>query len=146
MILDKLNKLAAAQALTATANLTDVIDLQAAGNGLVNGEQLEMVIVVKTAADFTTTDETYTFDCVTSAAAGLTTPTSLGKRTIPASALTVNSKHHIPLAAGVAMLRYLGGIATLAGTTPSVTIDAYIQPVKTADDVPAHYPSAVVVA
>lgn len=145
MILDKLDKLSDNQALTATAISGNVIDLGAAGSGLTDGEELELIIVVKTAADATTGDETYAFSCDTSAVVGLTTPTQLGYRAIPRALLTAGSKHHIPLAKGVAMLRYLGVNYTLGGTTPSVTVDAYILPTSMAGDVPAHYPSGSVI-
>lgn len=145
MIIDKLDLLADAQALTTTANLTNVIDLAAAALALPDGEPLELVIKVDVAADGTTTDETYAFDVVTSAAAALTTPTSLGKRTIGYAALTAGSAHHIPLAAGVAMLRYLGVIATLGGTTPTITITAFIQPLSMGNDVPKHFASGSVI-
>ena len=141
MILDKLDKLSADQALTATAISANVIDLGAANSGIVDGVPLELVVIVKTAADATTGDETYAFSADTSAVVGLTTPTVLGARSIARAALTAGSKHHIPLAQGVAMLRYLGVNFTLGGTTPSITVDAYIQPVVMAGDVPAHYAS-----
>jgi hypothetical protein len=146
MFLDKLDQLSLAQALTATAISANVVDLGVAGSGLPDGIPLEAVIVVKAAADFTTTDETYNFDVVTSSAVNLaTTPVSLGKRAILATALTLGSKHHIPLAPGVTMARYLGMQYTLAGTTPSVTVDCYIQPMNMADDVPKAYPIGSVI-
>lgn len=146
MIFDKLDLLADAQALTSTGNLTNVIDLVAAGLALPDGEPLELVIKVDVAADGTTTDETYAFDVVTSAAAALTSPTSLGKRTLTYGQLVAGSTHHIPLSPGAAMLRYLGVIATLGGTTPSVTITAFIQPMNMGNDVPKHFASGSVIA
>lgn len=146
MIIDKLDLLSDAQALTATANSTNVIDLGAAALALNDGTPLELVLQVDVAADFTSSNETYNIDVVTSAAAGLTTPTSLGARTIAAAALTAGSIHHIPIAAGVAMLQYLGAIFTLGGTTPTVTVTAFIQPVAMANPVPKHFPSGSAIA
>ncbi len=139
MILDKLDQLSLNQALTATAISTNVIDLGAAGLALPDGEELELLIVVKVAADATTGDETYAFSADTSAVVGLTTPTVVGSRTIPRAALTLGSKHHIPLGKDVAMLRYLGVNFTLGGTTPTITVDCYIQPTSMAGDVPKHF-------
>ena len=139
MFLDKLDKLSADQAITVTAISGNVIDLGAASSGLPDGVPLELVVIVKVAADATTGDETYAFSADTSAVVGLTTPTQLGYRAIPRALLTLGSKHHIPLAQDVAMLRYLGVNYTLGGTTPTITVDAYIQPVGMAADVPKHY-------
>jgi hypothetical protein len=146
MIIDKLDLLCDAQALSATAISTNVIDLGAAGLALPDGEPLEVVLEVDVAADFTTGDETYNVSVDTSAVVGLTTPTQLCHRAILASALTAGSKHRFPLPDGAAMLRYLGINFTLAGTTPTVTVTAHVQPVSMGNDVPKHFPSGSVIA
>lgn len=148
MILDKLSTLSDAQALTATAISTNVVDLAAAANGLPDGEPLEVVLTVDVAADFTTGDETYDVSVDTSAVVGLTTPTQLTSRTIAAAALTAGSRHHFPLPSGVSMLRYLGINYTLGGTTPTITVTASVQPVNMASEtgVSKHYPSGSVIA
>lgn len=146
MILDKFGILSDSQALTATGISANVLDLVAAGNALPDGEPLEVVVVVETAADSTTGDETYDFSVDTSAAVGLTTPTQLNSRTIPAAKLTAGSKHHFPLPAMADMLRYLGLNYTLGGTTPSITVSAYVQPVKMGNDTPRHFASGSVIA
>ena len=61
MYIDKLLKLSDAQALTATAVGTNVVDLEVA-RGVGNGEPMAVVFSVGVAADQTTGDEDYTFD------------------------------------------------------------------------------------
>jgi len=147
MILDKLSTLSDAQALTATAISTNVVDLLAAGRGLPDGTPLEVVLTVDVAADATTGDETYAVSVDTSAVVGLTTPTQLCSRSIARTALTAGSRHHFPLPSGVDMLRYLGINYTLGGTTPTVTVTASVQPVNMASEtgVNHHYPSGSVI-
>lgn len=128
MILDSQMKLSAAQAFTATAVTTNAYDTAAAGNDVTIGEPLVMVVKVTTAADFTTTDETYSFDVIESASSNLGSANVLARRTIAASALTASSIHYVPVPQGAKTLRYLGGQATLGGTSPSVTCDIYFQP------------------
>lgn len=129
MFLDNLLLLSDAQALTATAASTNVIDTGAVARNLPVGEPLALVITVDVAADFTTTDETYAFAARTSAAAGLTSPTDIGSRTIAASALTAGSIHVIPLGTPM-LLRYLAAYYTLGGTTPSITVTTSIMPLN----------------
>lgn len=145
MILDKLDQLSLNQALTATAVGANVIDLDAANLGLPDGIALQMLVIVKVAADFGTTDETYSFAVETSAAANQSSPIVLTSRAILASALTLGSKHHFPLPQSINMLRFLGVRFTLGGTTPLLTVDAYIIPVNMAADVPRSYPTSSVI-
>lgn len=128
MITDAQCLLADALAITATGIATNVYDSGAAGNDIGIGEPMCVVITVDVAADFTTTDETYQFDVNASAAAALSTPTTLARRIIAASLLTVGSVHVIPIPPGAKLLRYLGLNVTLGGTTPSITYTAFIQP------------------
>ena len=60
MILDSLLKFSDAQALTATADSTNVIDLSN-DRDIGIGEPMALVVTVGVAADFTTGDETYQF-------------------------------------------------------------------------------------
>lgn len=122
---DHLLYFANALAITATGDATNVIDLLANGQ-LGNGTPLQVVIQVNVAADFTTTDETYTFAVTTDDNATLTSDTTVVSKTIAASALTANSLHVIDIPVGVNTERYLGLVATLAGTTPSITYTAWL--------------------
>lgn len=128
MIIDAQCLLSDAQAVTADAVSTNTYDSGAAGNDISIGEPLVAVIQVDVAADFTTTDETYSFEVIESAAANLGTPTVLAKRTILASALTAGSIHYLPVPQGSKALRYLGLNYDVGGTSPSVTVTAFLQP------------------
>lgn len=114
-----------AQAITATADATNCIDLLAAGM-LGNGKPLQVVIHVDVAADGTTTDETYSFAVTTDDNAALSSDTTIASKTIAYSALTANSLHTIDIPENVATERYLGLVATLGGTTPSITYTAWL--------------------
>jgi len=127
MILDKLLKVSSAQALTATAYSTDTID-DANNSDISVGEPLVAVFQVNVAADFTTTDETYEFQVVDSANANLSAHNVLVSKVIPAAQLTANSIHYLPIPPLSKSARYLGTRYVLGGTTPSVTVTAYIQP------------------
>lgn len=129
MYQDNFLLLSDAQAITADAASTNVIDFGAVARNLPVGEPLALVITVDVAADFTTGDETYTFIARTSAAAALTSPTDIASRTIAASALTAGSVHVIPLGSPMS-LRYLGAYYDVGGTTPSITVTASIMPLS----------------
>lgn len=128
MYLDAQCQLSDAQAFTATAVTTNSYDSGAAANNIGAGEPLVMVVCVTTAADSTTGDETYSFQVIESAATNLGSATTLASLTITAANLSAGSVHFIPVPMGAKALRYLGGQATLAGTTPSVTCDIFLAP------------------
>ena len=128
MYLDVQTQLSDAQAFTATAVTTNAYDSAAAANNIGAGEPLVMVVCVTTAADSTTGDETYSFQVIESAASNLGSATTLASLTITAANLSAGSVHFIPVPMGAKALRYLGGQATLGGTTPSVTCDIFLQP------------------
>lgn len=137
MILDSLLKFSDAQALTATAASTNVVDLS--NDRVIGiGEPMALVVTVGVAADFTTTDETYQFDLQTDDNEGFSSATSIGSVAVPASALTAGDKVVIPL--GHANQQYLRANYTLGGTTPSVTVDAFLQPLSMIDGA-VTYPS-----
>ena len=80
MYIDSLLQIASAQALTATAVGTNVIDLSVA-RSIGSGEPMAMVFSVGVAADQTTGDEDYTFDVEFATDAGQTTGRQvIGKR------------------------------------------------------------------
>lgn len=125
MILDSLLELSKAQALTATGNSTNVIDLQQTARQVGAGRQLYAVFQVDVAADNTTEDETYSLAVITSAADNLSNPVTLASRAPAAELLTKGSRFVIPLPPD-GMLRYLAARYTLGGTTPSVTLSCWI--------------------
>lgn len=130
MILDSTLQFSNAQALTATADSTNVIDLSN-DRDIGIGEPMALVVTVGVAADFTTTDETYQFQLETDDNAAMTSSTIIGDVTVAAANLTAGDKVVIPL--GHSNERYLQVVYTLGGTTPSITVDAYLQPLSMID-------------
>lgn len=130
MILDSLLKFSDAQALTATADSTNVIDLSV-DRDIGIGEPMALVVTVGVAADFTTGDETYQFQLETDDNAAMTSSTIIGDVTVAAADLTTGDKVVIPL--GHSNERYLQVVYTLGGTTPSITVDAFLQPLNMVD-------------
>lgn len=143
MILDALGLLSDAQALTATANSTNVIDFGSTSpkRDPFAGEAMCVVLTVDVAADFTTTDETYKVEAVMSAAAALTSPLGLGLITITAARLTAGASFVIPLMPILPAnaLEFFGLVYTLGGTSPSVTVTAALMPLSMANTSPRTY-------
>ena len=140
MYIDSLLKLSDAQALTATAVGTNVIDLSVA-RGIGNGEPMAVVFSVGVAADQTTGDEDYTFDVEYATNAAQSTGAQLlGRRIFESGTPTAPAQDADLLVAGFLFAiplppttetedgQFLGIRATLAGTSPSVTIDAWVAP------------------
>lgn len=126
MYLDKTNEFSAAQALTATAVSTNVIDL-GVDRDIGIGEEIAVVVSVQTAADYTTTDETYQVTVQTDDNDSFSSPTTVVQSAvINGDELPAGAK--IVLMIGHTNERYLRLNYTLAGTTPSVTVDAFLSP------------------
>jgi hypothetical protein len=130
MFIDALLLLSDAQAVTADAVSTNTIDCSAVSpaRDIGTGEPLEVVFQVDVAADFTTGDETYAFEVISSAAANLGTPTVLARRAIAAALLTAGSIHRLQVPPGSMVQRYLGANYDVGGTTPTITVTAFVQP------------------
>lgn len=126
MILDAQNLLWDAAALTADAASTNALDLGVAGTDPGRGEPLALVITVDVAADHTTGDETYQFQIIESAAANLSSPNIIVSRDILYSDLTAGSIHVIPVPPGRISLRYLGAYFNGGGTSPTITVTAFL--------------------
>ena len=132
MMFDAQNLFSDAQALTATAVSTNVVDLGVSRN-LGKGEPMAVVFCTDVAADFTSADETYQIDIQSGATA---TPTKVVARRIPvvtASAATSD------LAAGKIIVvplpldsvdRFLRINYTLGGTTPTWTVTSFLMPMS----------------
>jgi hypothetical protein len=125
MILDAQTRLSNAQALTATADSTNYIDL-GSDRDIGRGNPQALVITVDTAADTADANETYQFQVETDDNTSFSSSTIIADRTIAGASLTAGSRHVIPL--GLTNERYLQGVYTLGGTSPSVTVTAFIQP------------------
>jgi hypothetical protein len=137
MYIDKLLELADAQALTATGNTTNVIDL-GSDRDVGNGKPLWLVLSLDVATDGTTGDETYSFALQTDDNVGISSGTTILTIAVPRS--TAAGTRYVT-AIPSANERYLRGTFTLGGTTPTVTYSAWI----TSEEPPAlnAYPNAV---
>jgi hypothetical protein len=149
MFVDALLLLSDAQAVTADAVSTNTVDLGAVTpqRDLGTGEAMELVIQVDVAADFTTTDETYAFEFIQSANANLSSADVLARRAILASALTAGSIHKIPVPGGSVSKRYVGVNYDVGGTTPTITVTAFLQPASMASLAkPTAYADAITIS
>ena len=135
MILDALLQLSDAQAITADAVSTNTIDLSAVSPSrkIGTGEPMAILLNVEVAGDFTTGDETYAFEVIQSAAANLGSPTVLNRRVLTAAQLALGAVFSIPLPAGTPTQRYLGLNYDVGGTTPTLTVSAWLVPANFID-------------
>ena len=128
MILDSQLQFSDAQALTATAVSTNVLDMGAPLRKLGVDTGLVVLITVDVAADFTTEDETYSFALQMDTTAAFGSATEVASRTILAADLTAGSQHVIPIPSHIWVEQFLRLNTTLAGTTPTITFTAFLQP------------------
>jgi len=124
MFIDSQNQFSDAQALTATAVSTNVIDLGSDRN-LGIGEPMAVVYTIDVALDGTTGDETY----VATVQSGSTaTPTTVIATTTMTRGDAAGTKYVAFLPADTTVGRYLRLNYTLGGTTPTGTITAELMP------------------
>ena len=122
MYIDKLLELADAQALTATGNTTNTIDL-GSDRDVGNGRTLWLVLSLDVAPDGTTGDETYVFTLTTDDNSSFSSATTILTQTVVRGAAAGT---RYVMAIPSANERYLRGTFTLGGTTPSVTYSAWV--------------------
>lgn len=147
MILDALHKLSDSQLFnTAAAVLsTNVIDL-GGDRSIGNGEPMGVVVLVEVAADQGTGDEDYTFDLEAASNEAISAGRKLlGRRifesgvpaapAMDADLLVAGFKFVLPVPPGALSEseRYLALRVTQVGTTPSITISAFLQPLSMID-------------
>ena len=125
MLTDNLNYFGKAVALSSDAYLTDNIDLVAAGI-LGSGKPMCVFINVDVAADATTGDETYEFQVHTDDNSGMSSATTIVTKAIARADLAVNTTHVIDIPENVATEQYLGLYFNGGGTTPTVTVTAWV--------------------
>lgn len=113
-----------AQSLTATAASTNLIDLGVDGN-LGIGEPMAVVVVLDVAADNTTTDETYSFAIEFDSTAAFSSATVAASKTIAAGA-AAGTKLVLHVPADLTGEQFLRLNYTLGGTTPTVTVTAFL--------------------
>ncbi len=130
MYTDAQNLFASAQALTATADSTNVIDLGLDRN-VGQGEPLAVVIVTDVAADFTTTDEDYTVQIETDSVEAMSSARIIQSRNfVAANAAELAAGTKIVMALGHDNERYIQLSFVLAGTTPTWTYTAFLVPMS----------------
>ena len=154
MIRDSQTSLWEAAALTSTAVSTNCYDLGAGyTTGTSNGDARDpsvgipegVILCVGVAADHTTGDETYEFDIITATASDLTTGQLIvNQHIILYSDLTAGKKYWLPIDAGRVTQRYLGAKYIGAGTTPTITVTAWLGAWYEFEKI-KYYPSAIVV-
>ncbi len=128
MILDKLNQYSDAQALTASAASTNVIDHgPGAERRLGTGEPMAVVITVDVALAGTSPTFQATLQSDDAEAFPSAGTVAQSKQY---SALAAGAKVVIPVPPGEATERYTRLNYTLGGTTPSITVTAQLQPMS----------------
>lgn len=129
MILDAQLQFCDSQAVTADAASANVIDL-GVGRRIFKGEPMAVLLLVEVAADGTTGDETYEVEVQTDDNSAFSSAAEVCAMAIPRARLTAGSKHVIPVPPGVALERYLRLNFDVGGTTPSITVSAFLQPLN----------------
>lgn len=140
MVLDAQLQFSAAQAVTADAVGTNVIDL-GSDIPIGTGKPMGVLIQVDVAADQTTGDEDYTFDVEYASDAAQTTARKLvGRRVFESGTPSAPAEDADLLVAGFQFVipipptrlseseRYLGIRYDVAGTTPTITCSAWLVP------------------
>lgn len=123
MYIDSLLEFSRAQALSASGASTNIIDL-GSDRDIGPGRPLWVVVSPSVAADNTTGDETYSIALQTDDNAAFSSPTTIATVAPAAAALTAGSRFVIGMP--FANERYLRLNYTLGGTTPSVTLNAFL--------------------
>jgi len=123
MLIDSRLEFSDAQALTETAASTNLVDL-GGDRDIGPGRTLYVVLTVDVAADFTTGNETYAVALQTDDNVGFSSAVTLASRSIAAAALAQGSQHVIPVT--LTNERYLRLNYTLGGTSPTVTVSAWL--------------------
>lgn len=158
MILDKELQFSASQAVTASAVGTNVVDLTV-DRSIGNGEPMGVLFTVGVAADQTTGDEDYTFDVEYASNATQTTGRQLiGRRVYESGTPTAPAQDADLLVPGYQFVipipptrlseseRYIGIRYVTAGTTPTITVSAFLVPMTTVNASLVLYPNNYTVA
>lgn len=157
MMFDAQNLFSDAQAVTADAVGTNVIDLSADRN-IGAGEPMCVVFCVDVAADQTTGDEDYTFEVEYATNAAQTTGRQLiGRRAFESGTPTAPAQDADLLVAGFTFVipippvklseseRYLGIRYDVTGTTPTITCTAFLAPLSMYQS-DVQYPDALTIS
>ena len=134
MILDAQNVFSDAQALTATADSTNLIDLSVANRQIGVGEPMCVLVNLTVLADATSSDETYTFQVETDDNESFSSSTLLGGATTITRGDAAGTRYVYVMPAIVTIERYIQVVYTLGGTTPTVTLDCHLLPLAAVQD------------
>jgi hypothetical protein len=143
MLLDAQLQFSAAQAITADAVSTNIIDLGSVRQVGV-GEPMSLLICVIVAADATTGDETYSFELQTDDNSAFSSATTLLDQDISRTLLTLGSVHVIAIPRA-ALERYLRLNYDVGGTTPTITVSSWLQPTNMVAGLPIQYADALTI-
>lgn len=157
MMFDAQHLFSDAQAITADAVGTNVIDL-GTDRSIGSGEPMCVVFCVDVAADQTTGDEDYTFEVEYASNAAQTTGRQLiGRRVFESGTPTAPAQDADLLVAGFRFYitvpptrlseseRYIGVRYDVTGTTPAITITAFLQPLSMVESFD-QYPDALTIS
>lgn len=157
MMIDLQHRFSSAQAVTASAVGTNVIDLSA-DRSIGTGEPMCVVFVVTVAADQTTGDEDYTFDVEYASNAAQSTGVKLiGRRVFESGTPTAPAEDADLLVAGFQFVipippaalseseQFLGIRYVTAGTSPTITVTSFLQP-QNMIQMGAQYPDALTIS
>lgn len=149
--LDLFERLANSQAITSTAVLTDTYKLPIAGADIFVGRgTLGIRFNIVVAADVATGDETYEFQLVSATASNGTS----GQIILASTTVISNARSAVELSAGrkidmafpmgviAATATHITGRLVLAGTTPAITISAWLVDLSQEDNW-RPYPAAI---
>ncbi len=142
MIIDGFLEFSDSQAVTTTAVGTNVVDISVP-RSVGNGEPMAAVFSVVTNADQASGDEDYIFDLEYADDAGQTTGVQLmGRRIFESGTPAAPAQNADLLVAGYVMAiplppttagesgQFIGVRYTTAGTSPSITVNAWLAPLK----------------
>lgn len=130
MILDYNQVFSLSQALTSgTTASTNVLDMGVASN-LFDGLELSVLVIINVSAYYVSADETYEFKVLSSATSNMASPTVLADKTVNGNILVAGGTYKLILAIGQVQqaLEFLGLSYVLAGTSPTITVSAYLVP------------------
>lgn len=144
MILDAQLQFSDAQAFSSSGASTNLVDFGVDRNiGI--GEEMAVLLVLDAAADDGNSDETYVFDIQADSDSGFGSAVSVGSITVTRGA-AAGSQYAFLLPKGTETDRYMRLNATLGGTSPSVTVTAFVTPAKSVDKADVYYASGYTVS
>jgi len=126
MYIDAQHLFSNSQALTATANSTNLIDLGGDHNVGI-GEPMAVVISVEVALDAGNADETYVFTVETDDNSSFSSAATIATKTATRGD-AAGTKYVLPIPADTSAEQYLRVVYTLGGTSPSGTVSAFLIP------------------